>query len=75
MQTFSVDNSSDTGASAWSHNSGNSLWGGFPVYSSEPATATYSPVYPGMLPPHHQQQQFHHSLMKIGECSVKPLGQ
>jgi hypothetical protein len=66
---------------AWPPNNpgGGSLWGGFPpVYGSSdpatPVTASYTPVYPGMLPPH-QFQQHHHPLMKIGDCSVKPLGQ
>jgi hypothetical protein len=71
---------SGMGGGAWPPNNagGGSLWGGFPsVYgSSDPATtaaASYTPVYPGMLPPHQFQQ--HHPLMKIGDCSVKPLGQ
>jgi hypothetical protein len=72
---------SGMGGGAWPPNNagGGSLWGGFPpVYSSsDPATtaaSSYTPVYPGMLPPH-QFQQPHHPLMKIGDCSVKPLGQ
>ena len=56
-------------------NNTNSLWGGFPLYSTQ-AQATYQPVYPGMVPTYLPQNVSElHNVMKIGECSIKPLGQ
>ena len=57
-----------------------SLWGAFPLYNTTPQAATYQPVYPGMVPQYMTQQTNHatmselHNVMKIGECSIKPLG-
>jgi len=53
-------------------NNSSSLWGGFPMYNQN----TYQPVYPGMVPQYltHNVSELH-NVMKIGECSIKPLGQ
>ena len=49
-----------------------SLWGAFPIYNQ----AAYQPVYPGMVPQYLPQNVSElHNVMKIGECSIKPLGQ
>lgn len=53
-------------------NNSNSLWGSFPMYNQN----SYQPVYPGMVPqylPHNVSEL--QNVMKIGECSIKPLGQ
>jgi len=53
-------------------NNSSSLWGSFPMYNQN----SYQPVYPGMVPqylPHNVSEL--HNVMKIGECSIKPLGQ
>ena len=58
-----------------SNNTG-SLWGAFPLYNTTPQ-ATYQPVYPGMVPQYLTQNTAVselHNVMKIGECSIKPLG-
>merc|ERR1711974_115442 len=48
------------------------LWGTFPIYN-QPA---YQPVYPGMVPQSLPQNVSElQNVMKIGECSIKPLGQ
>jgi len=53
-------------------NNGTSLWGSFPMYNQN----SYQPVYPGMVPQYltHNVSELH-NVMKIGECSIKPLGQ
>ena len=49
-----------------------SLWGAFPIYNQ----AAYQPVYPGMVPQYLPQNVSElHNVMKIGECSIKALGQ
>jgi len=53
-------------------NNSSSLWGSFPMYNQN----SYQAVYPGMVPqylPHNVSEL--HNVMKIGECSIKPLGQ
>ena len=48
------------------------LWGAFPIYNQQ----AYQPVYPGMVPQYLPQNVSElHNVMKIGECSIKPLGQ
>ena len=53
-------------------NNSTSLWGSFPMYNQN----SYQPVYPGMVPQYltHNVSELH-NVMKIGECSIKPLGQ
>jgi len=53
-------------------NNSSSLWGSFPMYNQN----SYQPVYPGMVPQYlsHNVSELH-NVMKIGECSIKPLGQ
>lgn len=45
----------------------NSLWNGFPMYEN------YQPVYPGMVNPGYVPPL--QNVMRIGECSIKPVGQ
>ena len=45
----------------------NSLWNGFPMYEN------YQPVYPGMINPGYVPPL--QNVMRIGECSIKPVGQ
>ena len=55
--------------------SSSSLWGGFPtMYTTQ--QPSYSPVYPGMVPQYLPQNMSElQTVMKIGECSIKPLQQ
>ena len=55
--------------------SSGSLWGGFPtMYTTQ--QPSYSPVYPGMVPQYLPQNMSElQTVMKIGECSIKPLQQ
>ena len=56
-------------------NTSGSLWGAFPMYTAQPQS-TYQPVYPGMVPQYLPQNVTElHNVMKIGECSIKALGQ
>ena len=58
-----------------SGSSSGSLWGGFPtMYTTQ--QPSYSPVYPGMVPQYLPQNMSElQTVMKIGECSIKPLQQ
>jgi len=64
-------NSLNTAATNFAGNG--SLWGAFPMYND---VASYQPMYQSMVG--QQYMAGHpamHNVMKIGECSIKPLGQ
>ena len=61
---------------------GASLWGGFPLYTAQqqpsvqPTPGFSQAVYPGMVPQYlHPNMSELQTVMKIGECSIKPLHQ
>ena len=66
------------GYTMMTQNTGPGLWGAFPALYSpaqqSPGPA-YQAVYPGMVPgPGQYPGADLHNVMKIGECSIKPLG-
>ena len=72
------------GYTMMTQNTGAGLWGAFPALYSPaqqcPGPA-YQAVYPGMVPGQYTGANIGanigaelHSVMKIGECSIKPLG-
>ena len=64
------------GYTMMTQNTGAGLWGAFPALYSpaqqSPGPA-YQAVYPGMVPGQYTGAELH-NVMKIGECSIKPLG-
>jgi len=56
-----------------SYNPANSLWNGFGMYDTA-AGYPHQPVYPGMVNPGAYMPPLQ-NVMRIGECSVKPVGQ
>ena len=57
----------------FSYNPANSLWNGFGMYDTA-AGYPHQPVYPGMVNPGAYMPPLQ-NVMRIGECSVKPVGQ
>ena len=67
------------GYTMMTNNTGAGLWGAFPaLYSPTQQTGpAYQAVYPGMVPGQYGGTTMGaelHNVMKIGECSIKPLG-